>query len=351
MKVIRGQKLRESDWADMEAQLRELFYAVVFKPIVDIMAPHSRMVKDAAASMKREVRNAAYDPIVSAIRSGRIQYVADEFSGEFSAAISRALHSYGAKFNRLTKTYAVLPQQLPVEVLDAAAEYAAAAKGVHDSIEARLAEMLRGLKRAVQGYQLKAGKTIKKMDFNYNRQFGDALGTEDLSDQAREALDRKYINNLKPYIEQFSEEMIHELRHIVVDNARTGYRFETLVKRVESRFGVSQSKAEFLARNETSRFVSEHRQQRFRDAGIRQYVWQCADDSNVRPDHKKLDGKTFDYAHPPVVDEATGRRANPGFDYNCRCIDNPVLPRDVAESKVVLPKSKSGAAAAEYAHV
>lgn len=327
VKTIRGQKLRESDYADVERQLKDLFYRLLFKPVVDLLAPHNKQVKAAGASIKKELRNAAFDPIVAGINSGRIQYVADVFTGEFNAAISRALRSYGAKFNRQTKAYSVLPQQLPVEVLEAAAAYAKAAKDLHDALGAKLDEIQRGLGKAVYDNPVDASKMVGKMDKSFDEHYGDALGTEGLSESSKARLAREYADALKPYVKDFTDEMVGELRAMVKANAEAGYRFDTLVDRIQGRFGVSLSKASFLARQETSMFVSKHRERRFEDSGITEYVWQSAGDSRVRPDHKKLDGKVFKYSQPPVVDEATGRRGNPGTDFQCRCVANPVLPR------------------------
>jgi SPP1 gp7 family putative phage head morphogenesis protein len=295
---------------------------------VDLLAPRNAQAKAAAKTLKNsaERRNASFDPIVAGIHSGKIQYVDDTFTGDFNAAISRALRSYGAKFNKQTKSYSVLPQQLPAEVLEAAAEYARVAKELHDELEKRLSEIQAGLSAALSRKSVDATVTVGKMDRSFNGAYGDALGTESLSEHAKDALARKYTDSIRPYIEEFSSKMILELREAVADNAKAGYRFDNLVERLQSRYGVSQSKAEFLARNETSRFISEHRRQRFGDAGVKQYVWQTAGDTRVREDHKKLNGKIFDYAHPPIVDEASGRRANPGFDFQCRCVDSPVLP-------------------------
>ena len=327
MKTIRGQVLRESDYADIEKQLKELFRALIFKPMIDLLAPHSAQVKAAAKGLRNsaERRNAAFDPIVAGINSGRIQYVGEAFTGIFSAAISRALRGYGAKFNKATKAFTALPQQLPVEVLEAAKAYADAAKAVHDRLDAQLAAAQKALESDA-AIHIDGSKTIKGMDKSFDDRFGDALGTEGLSDAAKAALARRYEDSVRPYVKEFTDKMILELRGIVADNARAGHRFDRLVDGIQGRYDVSQSKAAFLARNETARFVAEHRRQRFGDAGVTSYVWSTSKDSRVREDHKKLDGRTFEYAHPPVVDEATGRRANPGGDFLCRCVDSPILP-------------------------
>lgn len=337
MKVLKGQKMTDAEFESIERQLNELFYRVIFKPMVNLLAPHNAQVRAAKSELRnsKELRNAKFDLIVSAINSGRVQYdMKDTFSGEFSAAISKALRSYGAKFDKRTSTFVVLPQNLPVEVLKAAKDYAATAKKLHDELD----RTLDSIQRAMEGKKLidqemgnegmyKATKAmIAKQDKKFNQQYGDALGTTEMSHGSQVALAKTYQASLTPYVQKFSNDMVIELRQIVSDNARTGYRFDSLIDRLQNRFNVTRSKAAFLARQETSLFVSKAREARFGDVGITSYVWQTAGDAEVRPDHKKLDGMTFEYARPPVVDAATGSRGNPGEDFNCRCVSAPVLP-------------------------
>ncbi len=71
--------------------------------------------------------------------------------------------------------------------------------------------------------------------------------------------------------------------------------------------------------------MSEFRRLNFSEAGVTRYIWRTAKDRRVRDAHAHLDGKTFFYSDPPIVDPATGRRRNPGMDYGCRCFDQPLL--------------------------
>lgn len=320
MKTLRGQRLTEQDYADVARQLRELLYDLLFRPIVELLAPRNEQVRRAVG----DLRNAKSDPVVAAINSGRIQYVDGIFSGDFDARISSVLRSYGARFNKVTRTFAALPEQLPAEVVEVAEEKAQADKKLHDRLMDRLNGIQHSFEALVDARPVDARKTIAMMDRKFDRSYGDALGTEGLSKEAKARLDRRYADSLKPYIKKFTGEMIHELRGIVKANAEQGYRFDSLVKRLENRFDVSKSKAEFLARNETSIFTARHRQARFGDAGVTSYVWRTAGDAEVRKDHAHLNGRSFEYAKPPVVDEATGRRANPGEDYNCLPGDSPI---------------------------
>lgn len=326
MKVLKGQKLTDADFANVESQLKYLMYLLIYKPLVDLLAPHNAQVKQARTDLKKEVRNAKYDPIVSGINSGKIQYVADTFSGEFNATISKALRSYGAKWNKKAGTFTILEAQLPPEVKEAAKGYAQKAKDYHEELEKKLKEIEMTLTYQILQNPIDASIVIGKMDKKFMELYGDALGTEDLSENAKERLKKGYSEALRPYIKKFGDEQILDLREMVTENARTGYRFDALIDKIQNRFDVSQTKAAFLARQETSMFVSQVRQVRFREVGITKYIWRTSGDSEVRPDHRKLNGREFEYAKPPVVDEATGRRGNPGIDFNCRCIAEPVMP-------------------------
>lgn len=323
MKTLTTQPVAEKDYSDIEKQLKVLFYELIFKPIVSILAPHNAQVRAA----KKDLRNAkpSSSPVVTGLLSGKVQYEDGTFSGDFSAAISRSLRGYGAKYNKRDGTFTIVPELLPVDILEAAAEYGKAAKDLHDEVMRALDEVQSNLEKSVSDNPVDARPTVDRADDKFSKKFGDALGIDALSDSARASLAKKYSDNLKPYIRDFSDEMVADLRAMVTENAKKGYRFDHLVTRIQNRYDVSQSKAEFLAQQETSMYVSQARQVRFGEVGITRYVWDTAGDSRVRPEHKKLNGQIFEYSKPPVVD-ASGRRANPGEDFRCRCVANPILP-------------------------
>ncbi len=114
---------------------------------------------------------------------------------------------------------------------------------------------------------------------------------------------------------------------MVEGNAREGYRFDNLIGKIKKAHGVSQSKAEFLARQETALFTAKYRRERLGDIGVVNYKWSARSAKLTRPDHWALHGKIFSYANPPIVDRKSGRRGNPGEDFGCLCADIPVLGR------------------------
>lgn len=329
MKSLKAKPIVEADYLDIQLQLEKLFKKLIFDPIIEILAPHNQQVKKAARSLKNalEVRNAKYDPIVDAINAGRIQYVDDTFSGDFNAVISKALRAYGAKYNRKGATFTIPHEALPGAVTKAVQAKLDFDKKLHEGVLDKITYMVMNLTYNIQENPIDASKTISKMDKKFNEQYGDALQTQDLTPGSKERLKRDYSQSLKPYIKKFSEEQILDLRDIVTENANTGYRFDFLISKIQNKFDVTKSKAEFIARQETALYTARARQARFEDVDIREYVWRTSGDAEVRPDHKKLNGRTFKYSDPPVVDEASGRRGNPAQDYNCRCVDDPVLDK------------------------
>lgn len=92
---------------------------------------------------------------------------------------------------------------------------------------------------------------------------------------------------------------------------------------------VTKSRANLIARTEVARTASKLVEARARHVGSEGYIWRTAGDADVRPEHKKLDGKYFRWDDPPVAG-SNGERAHAGQIYNCRCVPEPVVPDEVA---------------------
>ena len=89
---------------------------------------------------------------------------------------------------------------------------------------------------------------------------------------------------------------------------------------------VTKSRANLIARTEVSRAQTSLVQARAEFVGSTEYVWVTSGDTDVRPDHKRLNGKVFRWDTPPVADERNGTTAAPGCIYNCRCWAKPRIP-------------------------
>lgn len=121
------------------------------------------------------------------------------------------------------------------------------------------------------------------------------------------------------------DDLLDEVDGLVQHAYEHGTRHEVLAGQIESRFGVSESRSRLIARDQVLKLNANIAQDRQQAAGIVSYTWVTAHDERVRPFHRALSGQTFRYDDPPVVD-ANGRRANPGEDFQCRCVAAPDVP-------------------------
>jgi SPP1 gp7 family putative phage head morphogenesis protein len=120
-------------------------------------------------------------------------------------------------------------------------------------------------------------------------------------------------------IESIGERMHGEVRELVEGAAATGRRPESLAQEIEERFGVSESRARLIARDQVGKYngmLSAARQQRL---GIRSFIWRTSGDERVRESHQAKEGITYEWQDPP---QDTGM---PGEDYQCRCTAEPDL--------------------------
>ena len=116
----------------------------------------------------------------------------------------------------------------------------------------------------------------------------------------------------------------------VHDLTLKGLEDSTRAKEIAAEIGrsgeVAASRAMLIARTEVARTASNLTEARAQNIGSTHYIWRTSSDSTVREDHKKLNGKVFAWTDPPVADERSGARANPGCIYNCRCFAEPIIP-------------------------
>lgn len=125
------------------------------------------------------------------------------------------------------------------------------------------------------------------------------------------------------------EGLRRRVERVLQDPLNQGRSVSDIAKLLEEQAGYSTSRAVLTARDQTLKLYGQIQQERQQNAGIERYVWTTSLDERVRPDHADLDGSIQRWADPPVVDQRTGRRGHPGFDYQCRCTAVAVLDEPV----------------------
>lgn len=184
-----------------------------------------------------------------------------------------------------------------------------------------------------------AGRIDKHNADEFKRVIG--IDAKQLGTESNALLDEFRAENVD-LISSIPEQSLAEVDELLDELWSQGARVETLAAEILKRFDVSDSRADLIARDQTLKLNSNLSQSRQEATGITEYIWTTSGDERVRgnpsglypnpsetgktrPDHFHLDGQKFSYGDPPVVDEASGRRAAPGQDYQCRCLAAPVV--------------------------
>jgi len=99
---------------------------------------------------------------------------------------------------------------------------------------------------------------------------------------------------------------------------------------LQKRVTNAEARAKLIARDQISKYNGQLNQTRQTALGITKYRWVTSGDERVRETHRAKNGKIFDWNNPP---SDTG---NPGDDYQCRCIAEPVFDEGVTDNSKLL---------------
>lgn len=117
-------------------------------------------------------------------------------------------------------------------------------------------------------------------------------------------------------------ERVHKF---ALQGVSTGERAAEIRKALVSTHHVSIGRANLIARTEVGRASGALTQARAEYVESPGYIWRSLGDTDVRPLHRRLNGKFFKWSEPPVSG-SSGERAHAGMIYNCRCYPEPVIP-------------------------
>lgn len=316
MKFLAPMKNRPIYHEPVEKAIEAYLYEVIFKPIVAIIKENTKQ--------SITLLNAPSQKIIQALRSGKIQYTDGIFSGKFNAELGKEMRDIGAQFDWRSNVYRLDAKLIPESILRAAQEADAKSQKAHDNIRRKLDEIENGITEVV----LPSDHVVSKIHDDFKTAAKQLIVTPELSTGAKHALSDEYNNSLKLHIQNWKQEQITKLRSRVEENSKAGARFDNLIQRVQEQYSVSQSKARFLASQETALFMTNFQKERLLDAGVTVFKWSARGPSLTRPIHWLLNGKFFRYVDPPVVNEK-GDRKLPGQDYGpCLCVSIPALGYD-----------------------
>jgi SPP1 gp7 family putative phage head morphogenesis protein len=326
--ILKGTEVNTKLELKMQELIQELFIEGLYKPLAKELKSIG-FIKTQGEILNSQANLQRYLVQNKIIYDGTGFVYTD--SSYTSAVISKELQELGATYDKYNKKWIISRNQLPQDILTEVINIEVLQSSTSTKLYTLInqANLLKPLfieefkTRFKQEYYNIIADTVKQVHTN--------LTEESISinlkfdDKIIQTIAQDYTDNLELYITNFTNQQTQELRAIINENVNKGLRSEQLVAQIQERFDVSQSKAEFLAKQETGLLTATIQEQNMLRAGIEYYMWDSARDSKVRPQHQDLNGKIFRFDNPPIVDLKTGRRANAGKDFRCRCVARPVV--------------------------
>lgn len=178
------------------------------------------------------------------------------------------------------------------------------------------------------------------------RQLAQSMG-ERTSDHQREQLNRQLaavagrdINidvfaerGVRERIEVFAARNVRLVKNVpqtffddvgsrLVQGLQDGQRAEQLQQVIEQRYGVSESRARLIARDQVGKLNGELNRTRQQALGVDSFTWRTVGDERVRDEHEELDGESFQWSAPPS-------EGIPGQPVNCRCTAEPNVQDEI----------------------
>lgn len=154
---------------------------------------------------------------------------------------------------------------------------------------------------------------------DFKRQVKQVLGVDAMTDSPKvmARITSFTVDNVA-LIKSIPANYLDQVERLVISSVHTGRMIEDITADVWERYGVAESRARLIARDQVGKLNGALTKVRHEAVGVTRYVWQTAGDSRVRDTHAPRDGKTFTYGDPPEGGE-------PGQDFQCRCTAIPIF--------------------------
>lgn len=157
------------------------------------------------------------------------------------------------------------------------------------------------------------------------------VSQEDLGEYLRQAAARN-----TSLITSLGDDVLKRVEQTVLTASINGASVKSLRAQLVEQFGIVGRRADIIARDQTAKMVSDLNRIRQEQAGITTYSWATSQDERVRPLHRSLDGKVYEWGKPTGAEGG----APPGQPVLCRCTARALI--DFGDGKLVT----SGAAPA-----
>lgn len=279
----------------------------------------------------------------NAILSGRVYYQNNMFyADKFSNAVAKELEDLGARYK--SGGYFLESYKIPVEIQQSIALASikntaklVAISAVLNKIEQNINELVNGLvldnliENLVTDLQTNINKTLEEKKI--------PIIETTLSPKQTETIAREYTNNMQYWVKNWTEKEIKIMRQ-EIQKMGIGASPKSISKYFQSRWGIAQRKADFLARNETRILTNTYKAAKYQEDGFSEFRWVTNMDGRERKLHAEHNNKVYQFDDPPVIDERTCQKGLPGQTYNCRCNLIPVINTEFFQNRTRINNAK-----------
>jgi SPP1 gp7 family putative phage head morphogenesis protein len=304
MKLIPPIPLKDRYWREIKKEIERIFNEVLFIPLYE------------AAKIPKELKNAPSTPLEKAIADGTVFYRDGKFQGKFSAAISKEIRAMGGKWNAASKTFtytATLPAGVSFALATAVTRYDTIKQAVLTTLDNLNIESIDQLGDLPDKWT----KTIEWASGDWEKAVKGITVSPELTEGELNSIALDYSHSTSLPIKNWADETVLDLREKVQQMVYQGQRPDAIAKLIENKYAQSRRKAQFIARQESSLFLSSFHRARMKDISVKRWVWVSVMDERTREEHRHLDGKIFLMDAPPT--DSKGQEIYPGTPFGCRC--------------------------------
>tara|TARA_B100001059_G_C17826869_1_gene581946 strand:+ start:2297 stop:3256 length:960 start_codon:yes stop_codon:yes gene_type:complete len=305
---------------DLDLKQREKIQKIIFDYIIaTILKP----LVSANGFNKTIIKNAKLSDLEKAINKGKVYYKDGYLKGKFTASIIREITKLGGYY-RKGEGFLISKATLPTSIITALDVYE---QSMLDSY-AKTMQTLNNIDTDTVNnlnFDEEYQDILNTLDFEVKQSVKDIAVIPEVTARMKKEIAKNYSENLKYYIKKFADKEIFELRKAVQENFFEGFRTSKLAETIKYRYGVSERKAKFLAKQETDLLYSFFTTERYKDAGVKSFVWTRTTSKVPDKYHETLVGKEFSFDNLPIINLKTGQRGVPKQRWNCSCGMRPVL--------------------------
>lgn len=160
---------------------------------------------------------------------------------------------------------------------------------------------------------------------------GLTVNTKIMSADLHETMKASIRQNVS-YITSIPDEFLTKVEGAVMRSITSGQGMADLKPQLKSLGDISERKAKNLALDQTRKAYNSINIDRMKKVGVKKWEWiHSAGGMNPREDHIDLNGKTFTFTEPPIINKKTGQRGFPAEEPNCGCTLAPIIEFDDEE--------------------